>query len=109
MKPLVVRKPRTARELLPLRLVCTAISALLVAMGGYNIVTREYYGRSTRFGFHEVWLEGAMAVSMGTVLLLFGLVPLAVWFRKPGNAAAWATVWTLVAAAWFVKVVYGQR
>lgn len=92
-----------------LRVLCSAMSALLLAMGVYNIVTRQYYGRSTRFGFHEVWLEGAMAASMGSVMVLLGLVPLAVWFRKPGHAATWATVFTLAAAAVFIRVIYGQR
>lgn len=86
------------RELLLPRLLASLISATFVGLGVMAIVTAHYYGRTTKLGGAEVSMDGPAATAMGYSTVLFGLFPLALWFRAARPRAAWV-VGCLVAAA----------
>lgn len=86
------------RELLLPRLLVSLISATLVGLGVMTIVTAHYYGRTTKLGGAEITLDGPAATALGYSTVLFGLFPLALWFRATRPRAAWV-VGCLVAAA----------
>lgn len=65
------------------------LSAGLVGLGVWEAFTASYYGRSTKYGGAEVFLEGRAAVMAGLGEALIGLAPLALWANTPRRAGLW--------------------
>lgn len=89
------------RELLLPRLLASLISVTFVGLGVMTIVTAHYYGRTSKLGGAEVTLDGPAATAMGYSTVLFGLFPLALWFRAARPRAAWAAGCFVAAAGAF--------
>ena len=93
------------RELLLPRLLVSLISATLVGLGVMTIVTGHYYGRTSKLGGAEITMDGPAATAMGYSTLLFGLFPLALWFRTPRARSAWVVACLIAAAvAFYVSI-----
>jgi hypothetical protein len=90
-----------AVEMLVPRLLTSLISVTLVGLGVMTILTGHYYGRTSKLGGAEISLDGPAAIAMGVSTVLFGLFPLASWFRSKGPATVWAIACFLAAAAAF--------
>lgn len=74
------------------RWLATVFSAGLVGLGLWEAFTASYYGRSTRNGGAEVFLDGRAAVMAGLGEALIGLAPLALWANTPRRAGIWMGV-----------------
>jgi uncharacterized membrane protein YczE len=99
---------RTTELLLP-RLLASLISLTLVGLGVTTVVTRHYYGATSKLGGAEVSLDGPPATAIGVSLALLGLVPLAFWFRSKRPAAVWAGACLIAAgAAFYVSIHLGR-
>jgi hypothetical protein len=81
------------------RMLATLISVVLVGLGVMTIVTRHYYGRTSKLGGAEVILDGRPAIAIGFGMLLFGLFPLAFWFRTRRLAMLWMVACLIGAGA----------
>jgi hypothetical protein len=92
-------------ELFLPRLLVSLISLTFVGIGAKAIWTSHYFGSTSKLGGAEVSLDGPAAAAIGVSVVLFGLFPLALWFRSKGPAVAW-TVACFVAAgvAFFVSL-----
>jgi hypothetical protein len=66
-----------------------------------TVLTGHYYGRTSKLGGAEVSLDGPAATAMGVSTILFGLFPLALWFRAKRPAISWAIACFAAAAAAF--------
>jgi hypothetical protein len=98
-----------SRELLAPRLLMSLISLTLVALGVMSILTRHYYGRTSKLGGAEVSLDGAAAIAMGFCTVLFGLFPLAVWFDSRRPRMIWAVACLVAAgAALYISIRLGR-
>lgn len=98
-----------ARELLLPRLLMSLISITLVGLGVMAILTRHYYGRTSKLGGAEISLDGAPATAMGFSLVLFGLFPLALWFPAKRPAIVWVVACLIAAgAAFYISIRIGQ-
>ena len=96
-------RTRRDRDLLLFRVLLSAVSLTLVGLGILAMATQHYYGRSNKYGVHELALDGQAATAMGVAMLLFGLTPLAVWLRSKWQAILWSMA-CLVGAALAVAV-----
>lgn len=90
-----------ARDLRIARWLAVLMSFVLSGMGVFSVVTRFYYGRTTKLGGAENYLYGEPAVWMGVSTIFFGLSPLALWFRGKRSAVAWMLSCFALAAAAF--------
>jgi hypothetical protein len=94
-----------ARELLVPRLLVSLISLTLVGLGVMTILTGHYYGSTSKLGGAEISLDGPPATAMGFSTVLFGLFPLAFWFRTKRPAIVWAVACFIAAgAAFYVSI-----
>ena len=98
-----------ARELLVARLLMSLISITLVGLGVMAILTGHYYGRTSKLGGAEISLDGPAATAMGFTEALFGLFPLAFWFRNKRPRIAWAVACLVAAAAAFYVSIRVRR
>jgi hypothetical protein len=98
-----------ARELLVPRLVMSLLSLTLIGLGVMTILTGHYYGRTSKLGGAENSLDGPAATAMGFSEVLFGLLPLAFWFRSKRPRIAWAVVCLIAAAAAFYVSIHIRR
>lgn len=89
------------RELLLARLLASVVSVAIVGLGIMDIWTRHYYGRTTKLRGAEVTVDGGPAVAMGVCTVLFGLFPLALWFRDRRPAIAWMMLCFITAGVAF--------
>jgi hypothetical protein len=81
------------------------ISLTLVGLGVMTILTGHYYGSTSKLGGAEISLDGPPATAMGLSMVLFGLFPLAFWFRTKRPAIVWAGACLLAAgAAFYVSI-----
>ena len=87
------------------RLLMSLISVTLAGLGVMTILTGHYYGRTSKLGGAEISLDGPAATAMGVSTVLFGLFPLALWFRSKRPAMLWAIACFLAAAAAFYVAV----
>lgn len=87
--PAANEPPTKRRDLRTARLLATVFSAGLVGLGVWEAFTASYYGRSSKYGGAEVFLEGRAAVMAGLGEALIGLAPLALWANTPHRAALW--------------------
>ena len=93
------------RELLVPRLLASLISATFVGRGVMAILTRHYYGTTSKLGGAEVSLDGPPATAMGFSIVLFGLFPLALWFRTKRAAIVWVVACFVAASvAFYVSI-----
>ena len=99
----------SARDLLVPRLLMSLISITLVGLGLMNIVTRHYYGVTNKLGGAEVTLDGPSATAMGVTTVLFGLFPLALWFRTKRRALVWAIACMIAAGLAFCVAIRMHR
>ena len=99
----------SAKELLIPRLLMSLISVTLVGLGLMNIVTRHYYGVTNKLGRVEVTLDGPSATAMGVTTVLFGLLPLALWFRTKQRALLWVIACVIAAGSAFYVAIRLQR
>lgn len=81
--------PQPAPGRLLLRWGVSAIGAVLVALGSFNLWTAHYFGRTTKLGGAQVHLDGSPALAMGLATLCLGLLSLAVWLRGKGLITLW--------------------
>jgi hypothetical protein len=85
------------------------ISLTLVGLGVMTIFTGHYYGRTSKLGGAEIWLDGPTATAMGFCTVLFGLFPLALWFRGKRPAIVWAVACLIAAgAAFYLSIRLGR-
>ncbi len=77
------------------------VAVALVGLGGWAIVTGEYFGITTRLHGADVALTGARARWLGASLAALGVAVLA--FPMPSRAAAirWGVIWVVLAAIAF--------
>jgi hypothetical protein len=97
------------RELLLARLLVSMISITFVALGVVAIVTRHYYGSTSKLGGAEVSLDGPPATAMGFSIALFGLFPLALWFRTKRPAIVWVVACFVAASVAFYVSIHVRR
>jgi hypothetical protein len=95
------RMSARAKELLLPRLLASLISLTLIGLGVMTILTRQYYGRTSRLGGAEVSLDGPAATAMGASTALLGLLPLAFWFHAKRPRIVWAVGCLIAASAAF--------
>jgi hypothetical protein len=76
------------RDLMLLRVLLSIIASTLIGLGVLAIRTQHLYSR-TKSGA-EFSLDGPAAIAGGAILLLFGMVPLAVWFNTGRHRLMWA-------------------
>ena len=82
---------------IPVKLLFTAIAAVLAGVGVAAIVAEVHSGSTRHRGI--VTLYGGDAVWMGQTILLIAAVPLLVWL--PQRWVGWAgVVWWLVLMGW---------
>jgi hypothetical protein len=94
-----------ARALLVPRLLILLISLTLVGLGVMTILTGHYYGSTSKLGGAEISLDGPPATAVGFSTVLFGLFPLAFWFRTKWPAIVWAVACLIGAgAAFYVSI-----
>lgn len=94
-----------ARELLVPRLLMSLISLTFVGLGVMAILTGHYYGSTSKLGGAEISLVGPPATAMGVSTVLFGVFPLAFWFRTKRPAIVWAVAFLIAAgAAFYVSI-----
>ena len=74
------------------RLLVTLISAVIIGLGIFSIVTQHYYGYTSKLGGHEVVLDGMPAIKIGVGYILLGLSPLALWAKSVKAAGIWAAL-----------------
>jgi hypothetical protein len=98
-----------ARELVVPRLLMSLISLTIVGLGVMAIVSGHYYGRTSKLGGGEISLDGPSATVMGLSTVLFGLFPLAFWFRTKRPAIVWAVACLIAAGAAFCVSVRIHR
>jgi hypothetical protein len=91
---------RTKELFLP-RLLMSLISLTIVGLGLVTIVTGHYFGSTSKLGGAEVSLDGSAATAMGVSTLLFGLFPLALWFRTRRPAIGWVVACFVAAGVAF--------
>lgn len=101
IQPPDVTEPARARDLRIAQRLASLISLVLVGMGAFSVVTRFYYGRTTKLGGAENHLVGDAAVWMGVSTICFGLFPLALWFPGKRSAVAWMLSCFALASAAF--------
>jgi hypothetical protein len=77
------------------------VSLTLVGLGVMTILTGHYYGSTSKLGGAEISLDGPPATAMGFSTVLFGLFPLALWFRTKRPAMVWAVASLMLAGAAF--------
>ena len=87
-----LKKTNKPRDLLLARLLATLISTVIIALGLFSIFTEHYYGYTSKYGGHEVILDGVKAVKMGMGYVLLGLSPLAFWAKSGKAAGIWAAL-----------------
>lgn len=104
-EPATSKRPQNL--LLP-RLLATLMSLTLVGLGLLAIVTEHYYGRTSKYGGAEISIDGAPAIAMGVSIVLFGLFPLALWFRTSRPAVAWMLAcFAAAGVAFFISIKLG--
>lgn len=95
-------RAKRSRDLLLFRLLLSLISLMLIGLGVLAISTDHYYGSTSKYGGHEVVLDGASATAMGIAIVLFGLFPLAAWFKT----RRWVITWSVACFAGAGAAVY---
>jgi hypothetical protein len=85
------------------------LSLTLIGLGVMTILTGHYYGRTSKLGGAANSLDGPAATAMGFSEVLFGLLPLAFWFRGKRPRVAWAVVCLIAAAAAFYVSIRIRR
>ena len=72
------------------RAMAVLMSATLVGLGMWSLVTGTYSGHTSKLGGADVFLTGASALRAGAMTIALGLSPLAFCFRTPRQAGWWA-------------------
>jgi len=83
------------------RAMALLMSVVISGLGALAVVTRYYYGRSSRWGT-EVTLYDGPAVWAGIGLIAIGLIPMGLWFGSARKAAAWMVGCALLLVATLV-------
>jgi hypothetical protein len=87
----------------------SSISLTLVGLGVVTILTGHYSGSTSKLGGAEISLVGPPATAMGFSTVLFGLFPLAFWFRTKRPAIVWVVACLMAAgAAFYVSIRLGR-
>jgi hypothetical protein len=94
------------RELVISRLLASLISITLVGLGVMAILTRHYYGSTSKLGGAEISLDGPPATAMGFSIVLFGLFPLALWLPTKRHAILWSVACLVAASAAFYVSIH---
>ena len=87
-----IKNAKKVRDLLMARLLVTLISGVIIGLGIFSIVTKHYYGYTSKLGGHEVVLDGIPAIKIGLGYILLGMSPLALWAKSGRAAGIWAAL-----------------
>lgn len=87
-----LKDAKRARDILVARIPVTLISAVIIGLGIFSIITEHYYGYTNKFGGHEVILDGISAIKIGLGYIFLGLSPLALWAKSGRAAGLWAAL-----------------
>ena len=87
-----IKNTKKDRALLVARLLVTLISAVIIGLGIFSIITEHYYGYTSKLGGHEVILDGVPAIKVGLGYILLGMSPLALWAKSGKAAGIWAAL-----------------
>ena len=87
-----IKNAKKMRDLLVARLLVTLISAVIIGLGIFSIVTEHYYGYTSKYGGQEVILDGIPAIKFGLGYILLGMSPLALWAKSGKAAGTWAAI-----------------
>ena len=87
-----INDTKKVRDLLVARLLVTLISAVIIGLGIFSIITEHYYGYTSKLGGHEVILDGVPAIKIGLGYTLLGMSPLALWAKSGKRAGIWAAL-----------------
>lgn len=77
-------------------------SALMFAYGVFTITTQHFHGRTTKLGGTAVSADGTPAIIMGVGIIVFGLLPMALWAKSGRKAGIWAVTCLFVGLALFI-------
>jgi hypothetical protein len=66
-------KSKRERDLLVARLLVTLISVVFIGLGLFSIFSQHYYGYTSKYGGHEVILDGTAADIWAGLCLISGL------------------------------------
>ena len=95
------------RDLRQARIGGSIISAVLISLGVWSMVSRTYAGHTSKLGGANIFLSGDPAIAAGTMLVALGLFPLASWFRSGGAAGWWASICPVAFVVLLLVVVRG--
>lgn len=89
------------RDLKIVKILFALISLVLCSLGLLAILTHHYYGYTSKYGGHEVSIDGARAIKIGIGYMVFGLFPLAIWAKTAKGVAIWMSC-TMIAGLYII-------
>jgi hypothetical protein len=86
--------------------LAAGMSAFMFAFGVFIIITKHYYGYTSKYGGAEVSADGLDAIVLGIATIILGLTPMSLWARSGKAAGIWAGTCMILGVLLFLVPFY---